>query len=631
MVTPEVVTYLSPLQMGVGIPNGTVAIVHAARLISDVDGTDKSKVLLKVDFKNAFNTVSREKMFEVVRRVCPKLSAWTEFCYASKPYLFIGKETIRSTQGVQQGDPLGPIFFSLVLHDLVLKIQSQVPTLDLQGWYIDDGTVIGDRADVRRALQIIQQEARELGLELNLYKCELWWPNLSDDLPEFPKELIRVHDDGVELLGCALGSVSFGNRFLRKKIDSVKQLIGAIADIEHPQYELPLLRFCAGMPKFNHVLRTTKTNKMPEVLEDIDKTINECLQRVLGTGGLDQNTRDIMGMPIRMGGLGIPQAKMIGKAAFVGCMADTQCWVKTMVDPLYSNILTEEIRCSLVEYNQDFALDVSAETLEAVPKQKQKYLTERAHRATLDRIKGNCDGYMKKVIQACSMPHSADWLLTLPSKSSTMAPGAYRLAIRHRFGMVILSQSARCDQCKGNVDPRALHTVTCPGLHQLRHNIIRDELLVELKKCHLLLGKETPNLINGSRSRPADILICNYKNCRDLCVDVSIINAYKGDYNSAAGHNIKMKEDEKIRKYGRQLSLNNIDFLPFVMESTGGFGDDALRLIKEIAHSVATTYGETANQVTNRILRRVQFIWQVNMGSALLSMVRQNAERDGGG
>ena len=48
-----------PHQLGVGTTSGAEAIVHACRnLIGDAGSTNK--VLLKTDFKNAFNTIRRD-------------------------------------------------------------------------------------------------------------------------------------------------------------------------------------------------------------------------------------------------------------------------------------------------------------------------------------------------------------------------------------------------------------------------------------------------------------------------------------------------------------------------------------------------------------------------------------------
>ena len=60
-------------------------------------------------------------MFEEVRKHCPGISAWIEICYHDEPNLFFAYNLLSSSCGVQQGDPLGPLLFTLILHPLVLK------------------------------------------------------------------------------------------------------------------------------------------------------------------------------------------------------------------------------------------------------------------------------------------------------------------------------------------------------------------------------------------------------------------------------------------------------------------------------------------------------------------------------
>lgn len=53
------IAYLMPLQVGVGIPSGCEAVVHAARCIENHIHDDSRYGLLKVDLPNAFNLISR--------------------------------------------------------------------------------------------------------------------------------------------------------------------------------------------------------------------------------------------------------------------------------------------------------------------------------------------------------------------------------------------------------------------------------------------------------------------------------------------------------------------------------------------------------------------------------------------
>ena len=125
---------------------GREAIVHATnRLMSSLPDNDHWTLLL--DFTNAFNSISRQTMFGEFRRHLPGLSAWMESCYSGQPLLLLGKDIIHSCCGTQQGDPLGPLGFALTLHPIIKRIRAEVPSLALNAWYLDDGTLVGSTQD----------------------------------------------------------------------------------------------------------------------------------------------------------------------------------------------------------------------------------------------------------------------------------------------------------------------------------------------------------------------------------------------------------------------------------------------------------------------------------------------------
>lgn len=111
----EMNSYLGDFQFGVGAKCGGEAILHAVNRVLEDKGDQSTLSMLLVDFSNAFNLIDRTTMISEVRRLCPSISHWVEFCYASPARLYYMDHVLSSAQGVQQGDPLGPLLFALTL------------------------------------------------------------------------------------------------------------------------------------------------------------------------------------------------------------------------------------------------------------------------------------------------------------------------------------------------------------------------------------------------------------------------------------------------------------------------------------------------------------------------------------
>ena len=110
---------LQPLQIGVG---GSGPVIQAAILTvkSWLASMSPDEVLLKIDIANAYNTIDREACLAGVAKFCPDALRWARWCLdgASRVY---DSEVIPCTKGVQQGDPLAPMLFSVGLHLWVLS------------------------------------------------------------------------------------------------------------------------------------------------------------------------------------------------------------------------------------------------------------------------------------------------------------------------------------------------------------------------------------------------------------------------------------------------------------------------------------------------------------------------------
>ena len=160
-------TEFQPCQLGVGTPKGAESAIHALRAYLE-DPTSQDKVVLKIDFKNAFNCIRRDKILALVKMKIPHIYNFVYQCYAEKSYLLFGPEIIHSVEGVQQGDPLGPFLFSLGIQNLVNDCKSE-----FNCWYLDDGTIAGNVESVLQDAKMITNRFTTHGLTVNPHKSEL--------------------------------------------------------------------------------------------------------------------------------------------------------------------------------------------------------------------------------------------------------------------------------------------------------------------------------------------------------------------------------------------------------------------------------------------------------------------------
>lgn len=132
---------IGPLQIGVAVPGDLECGVHVARDWVHRHLGQPDKVILRLDFRNAFNLVDRAAVLRAVPQDLPGLTCWADWCYSQHSrLLYCG--------GVQQqGDPLGPLLFSLAL-------QPALVACDVCFAYLDDVVMAGDVSQLATALKL---------------------------------------------------------------------------------------------------------------------------------------------------------------------------------------------------------------------------------------------------------------------------------------------------------------------------------------------------------------------------------------------------------------------------------------------------------------------------------------------
>ena len=95
---------------------------------------EQDNVLIKLNFVNVFNTVRRDSSGgSCVAQYAPNILAFPSSAYGSLSHLHFGDFTLQSAEGVQQGDPIGPLLFCLALSKSLSLLDS-----DFLSGYLDD-------------------------------------------------------------------------------------------------------------------------------------------------------------------------------------------------------------------------------------------------------------------------------------------------------------------------------------------------------------------------------------------------------------------------------------------------------------------------------------------------------------
>ena len=89
-------TLLSPVQLGYVTPLGAEVAAHSARLY--LANLHPERVILKLDFKNAFNSIRRDKMLQTAKLHTPELFPFICSCYSTSSSLYFHDTIISSAE-----------------------------------------------------------------------------------------------------------------------------------------------------------------------------------------------------------------------------------------------------------------------------------------------------------------------------------------------------------------------------------------------------------------------------------------------------------------------------------------------------------------------------------------------------
>ena len=320
MLKNKAAEFFDPLQRGVACAAGAEKIAHGLRGCMDENWEVEGFTVLKIDLVNAFNLVSRQALLSECSTHFPELLPWVSWCYSRHPVLWHTLGNLTSQSGVQQGDPLGPLLFSLVLNVVVKAIATHPECGDLlyHVWYLDDGVLAGPSSHVRTALSLLIELGPPLGRHVNIKKCEVF---SSGCLSHFPMEMKQSSKPNLEILGIPIGDADFCSAVLNRKRSEAGVLLKRLDDVDQvdPQVALVLLRLCGGYCKHVHLARAVPPSFSQSVLQLFDQDVQKCFTSCTGVHPSIAAWKQAQ-LSLSRGGLGLRFLSHHAPAAFIASL-----------------------------------------------------------------------------------------------------------------------------------------------------------------------------------------------------------------------------------------------------------------------------------------------------------------------
>ena len=338
---------LEPLQSGMA-KRGPEAFAHSLRALRE-----QGFAVLKTDFVNGFNALSRQAVLDAVQLRCPQLTSLFNLFYTVDGACFYTVdgvvELVWSAEGVRMGCPLGSLGFDLALQGPLERCAARSRSTVVRSLTDDCNLAVllpSDREEakavvleLRATLAELEADAKtNLNLDLNLGKCALLLPPdhalLPEDLVCF--DGIKLPARGMRVAGAPLGDDVYCADFVGQKVDAALAKCRALRGI-HPQVGMLLLRKCC-VQALNFLSQVVPPSLTAQHFARFDVELAAFVLELLTLPGRPHGLacaeerlsvfRQRLRLPTRFNGAGLLGVDGVGPAAFVGsviacCDVDT--------------------------------------------------------------------------------------------------------------------------------------------------------------------------------------------------------------------------------------------------------------------------------------------------------------------
>ena len=186
---------LKPCQFCCPTAGGLESLPHAVRRQLQLQ---PNHILIENDFKNAFNTINKKSIIEVVDNYFPNLRRYVRWSYClyenESPRIcrFIdskGTFYFRMNIGTVQGSPLSSNLFNIAQEPILQQLRQQYSQLNVKIFSIHDGHfIIGPPEFAFQALKTLHTKSAAIGLTPNPNKIRAFAFNNHTEVQHYSNQ-----------------------------------------------------------------------------------------------------------------------------------------------------------------------------------------------------------------------------------------------------------------------------------------------------------------------------------------------------------------------------------------------------------------------------------------------------------
>ena len=490
-------------------------------------------------------------------------------------------------------------FYAISLQPLITLFS--VRNSAKQCWYADDANGAGSLEDIRKWWDELLTAAPALCYYPNARKC---WLVVKPEKPGDAKDVfagtgVGITTEGRKHLGTALGQRSYLEDYVGSKVKEWVNEVTALPEFATSQPQASYAAFTFGLRhRWTYFMKTLPD--IEELLEPLEHTISDVLIPSLTEHNCSPTERELLALPVRMGGLGLTNPSASAGAEYLAS-------VKVSA-PLVSKIIAQS-------HETPDDADVRELTY-SVRREKDDDIKEK-----LEQFKTSLPRRTRRAVDLAREKGASSWLTAIPLKEMNfdLSKREFRDALRLRYDWAIPDSPSVCVcGCDFNAD----HAMICQrgGLIIQRHNEIRD-LVAELLDmvCHNVaveptLQPLTEVELNRRANTAPDARLdvhCRgfWERQRAAFFDIRVCHPNANSYRDLTPNQVyKLHEDEKKRKYAsRVLEVEQGTFTPLVFTTTEGMSDECQRYHSRLAELISAKKQENYATTMSWIRTKVSF------------------------